>query len=400
MLYLYLLINTIEITLLIYIMRYCLFFLSYLLFFPLLAEKEYEHSIFSVEPTILNIKGTFYSTPIKTAENNIVIASHNKHIYFFDAEGNLKNSYETEGWVHATPTQLSDGTIGIGSYDRHFYFFDEDGNFRDRIKPGGFIFTEPVEVGEQIAFGNNKGKVVFYDRKGKQLSHVKLRRLVHGSPMLTSDSMLVIGSNSGRVYFINSEKELVHTFKTRGWIMHSKPYETFDGSIIVGSYDKHLYALDKQGNLKWKYKTGGAIHGSPVQTPDSTIVFGSFDGYIYVLSPHGELVNKIKTGKKVVSSPAMINDSVVVIGSHDKNLYFIDTKGNLLTTYYAKGKIFSSPVALPDGTVYCCTTKGVMSFLSPEYLENNLVRTEILTAHLEEKESLVHNEDPVSLLHD
>ena len=349
-------------------MRNCLIILSLLFTFYLSAEDRFENAANALKPIVVDIKGTFYSTPIKTSDNNIVIASHNKHLYFFDRAGNPVNSYKTGGWVHATPTELADSIIGVGSYDGYFYFFDTKGNYQSKIKPGGFIFTEPVEIGDYIAFGNNKGKVVFYDLQNDELSHLKIKRIVHGSPMVCTDSLLIIGSNSGKLHFINSNKELMHTFKTKGWIMHSKPFETFDGSIIVGSYDKHLYSLDKSGKEKWRFKTGGKIHCSPIQTPDSTIIFGSFDGYIYTLSQQGKLINKLKTGKSVVSSPAMLNDSVAIIGSHDKYLYFIDTQGKLLGKYYAQGKIFSSPIALPCGTVFCCTTNGKLSFLSPEYL--------------------------------
>ena len=392
MLFLYLRVLYIEITL--NNMRIQLFVLSLFFACSIQAKERTENINIPSNPVVVDIKGTFYSTPIKTSENNIVIASHNKYLYLFDRIGNLVNSYKTNGWVHATPAELTDNTIGIGSYDGYFYFFDSEGNYEHKIKPGGFIFTEPVEIGDNIAFGNNKGRVVFYDRENDKLSYLKIKRIVHGSPMVSSDSLLIIGSNSGKLHFINSNKELLHTFKTKGWIMHSKPFETFDGSILIGSYDKHLYSLDKSGNLKWKFKTSGRIHSSPIQTPDNTIVFGSMDGYIYVLSQQGELVNKIKTGKSVVSSPSMLNDSVVIIGSHDKHLYFVDVRGMLLGKYNAGGKIFSSPIALPCGTVFCCTTNGKLSFLPPEYVElclnGNVPASDDLTLNVE-KESEQEN---------
>lgn len=348
-----------------------IFFLSP---YSLRAEQDREESVSIVKPTTVDVRGTFYSTPIGTSENDIVIASHNKHLYFFDTQGEMINSFRADGWIHATPTELSDSVIGIGCYDGYFYFFDNKGNYQDKIKPGGFIFTEPVEMGDHIAFGNNKGKVVFYNRKEGELSHVRAQRMVHGSPMVTSDSILVIGSNSGKLYFIDSDQELLHTFRTRGWIMHSKPYELADGNIIIGSYDKHLYCVDKDANLQWKFKTKGRIHSSPIQMANGNIVFGSMDGYIYVLSEQGKLVNRIKTGKRVVSSPSMVNDSIAVIGSYDEHLYFVDMLGNLVNTYHAQGRIFSSPIALPCGTVFCCTTKGRMSFLSPDFVQSSILQ--------------------------
>ena len=363
-------------------MRYRLCICAFLYVFFFCAETKSENSVVP-KPIVIDVKGTFYSSPRRTSDNHIVIASHNKQVYFFDRTGNLLNSYKTNGWVHATPSELSNGAIAIGSYDRHFYFFDKDGNFQNRIKPGGFVFTNPVEIGDYIAFGNEKGQVVFYNRENDDLSYLKIRNIVHGSPMVTSDSILIVGSNNKKVHFINADKELMHTFKTRGWIMHSKAFEKKDGSIVIGSYDKHLYSLDKAGNENWRFRTGGKIHSSPIQTPDSTIVFGSFDGYIYVLSQHGELINKVKTGKQVVSSPTMLNNSVVIIGSHDGYLYFIDTQGNLLGKYNAQGRIFSSPIAFPCGTVFCVTRNGRMSFLPPEYIALSLQKNKFDTADID-----------------
>lgn len=358
-------------------MRFC-FFRSLLLFFifTLISFRTYALNIHDTldyhYPLRVHVKGIFYSTPTVTHDNKLVIASHNRNIYFFDSNGNEMNSHRTRGWFHATPTLLSDSTVSIGCYDGFFYFFDPDGNYIKKIKPGGFIFTEPVEIGESIAFGNNKGQVVFYNRKSSQLSHVKVKSLVHGAPLVTSDSLLVIGSNSKDVYFINRNRELLHRFRTNGWIMHSRPLELHNGTIVVCSYDKHVYALDKWGNMIWKFKTEGRIHGSPIQMKDETIVIGSMDGKIYLLSPEGELVARIPTGKRVVSSPAAVNDSVAVIGSYDHHLYFFDTRGKIISTYNAGGRIFSSPIVMDCGTVFCCTTKGLLSFLPLSYIEHIL----------------------------
>lgn len=343
------------------------FFVFLLLFSDLVAQKC--PNTIEIAPVRLKLKSIFYSTPIKSFDNHVVVASHNRIFHVFDSKGTEINQFTTKGWIHATPTQLSDSTIGIGCYDGSFYFFDKEGNYIKKFKSKGFIFTEPVEIGKEIAFGVNCHRVAFYDRKSEELSYLKVKGIVHGSPLFTTDSMLVIGSNSKHLYFIDSEKNLRHSFKTNGWIMHSKPCETIDNHIIVGSYDRHLYAINKSGELVWKFETDGRIHGSPIQMPDSTIVFGSFDGYIYLISFDGKLISKIKTDGKVISSPAQLTNSIMVIGSYDKHLYFFDTKGKVLGKYHAGGKIFSSPIVLSCGTVFCCTTNGNLSFLSREYID-------------------------------
>lgn len=341
-----------------------------------LAQAANPDTISAVNPIVFHVKGKFYSTPANTNCNKVFIASHNKNLYCFDNQGALLNNHKTDGWIHATPAQLSDQNVAVGSYDGHFYFFDNEGVFQKKIKPKGFIFTNPVEFGEEIAFGSNK-RAVFYHPEKDTISYLRLRRIAHGSPMVTSDSaFLIIGANSGRLYFINSDKEISHDFKTKGWIMHSQALETYDSLIVVGSYDKHLYAIDKSGEEAWRYKTDGRIHANPLQMPDSSIIFGSFDKHIYILTPDGQLINKIKTEKRVVSSAAMLNDTTAVVGSYDRFLYFVSTTGELLGKYDAQGKIFSSPIVLACGTIFCCTTKGNMHFLPPEYVERLLKKEE------------------------
>ena len=343
------------------------FFIIPLLLFSSLKSQEIANV---PQPVTVEINGIFFSKPIITHSNLLVIASHNKQVYFFDSKGNLKNTFKTNSWFHATPTQLSDGRVALGCYNRKFYFFDADGNYLSHFKPQGFIFTNPVEFYGKIAFGMDFGRIGYYDLTTEEISKTRVRRLVHGSPMVTSDSILVIGGSSKKVYFINENRKITHQLKTKGIIMHSKAAELKDGTLVVGSYDNHLYNFDKEGNVIWKFKTGGYIHSQPLQMPDGNIVFGSMDGNIYVLLPKGELLNKIETGKKVISSPSKLNDSVFMICSNNSHIYFVDSTGNVLGKYDAGyGKIFSSPIAFPDGTVFFATRKGKLFFLSAEFVE-------------------------------
>jgi outer membrane protein assembly factor BamB len=316
--------------------------------------------------TLNHLNGAVFSSLAKTLNNNVMVGSHNKHVYFFNENGKLINNFKAGGWFHSTPKLFKNNTIGLGCYDGFFYFFDQMGNMITKIRPGGFIFTEPVEIGDLLIFGSNRGKVIFYDRADGKFTYEKVKKLVHGSPTVLSDGQIVIGSNSGILYFLDQNHKVSASFKSHGWIMHSKPLETYNGLVVFGSYDNYLYALDKKGNLEWKFKTKGNIHCSPLQTPDSTIVFGSFDGNVYFLDQHGQLINQTKTDKKIVSSPVMVNDSVVVIGSFDNQLYFFGSKGNKLGSYDTKGKIFSTPITLSDGTIICCTMNGNLSYIVPE----------------------------------
>ena len=88
-----------------------------------------------------------FSSPIATFNDNVIVGSHDKCVYFFSKTGNLLKKYKTDGWVHASPSVLSDSSIAIGSYDGNIYFFNERGNLKRKIKLGcGSVFTSIVEL--------------------------------------------------------------------------------------------------------------------------------------------------------------------------------------------------------------------------------------------------------------
>lgn len=106
-----------------------------------------------------------------------------------------------------------------------------------------------------------------------------------------------------------------------------------------------------QGNLKWTFSTGGAIHSSPAVV-NGVVYVGSRDGYIYALdAATGEELWSFRTGSWVESSPVVVN-GVVYCGSNDGQLYALDAAtGNKLWSFVSKYSIRSSP-AVADGVVY------------------------------------------------
>ncbi len=72
-----------------------------------------------------------------------------------------------------------------------------------------------------------------------------------------------------------------------------------DGTIYVPSQEGFLYSLSPDGEVKWKYKTKGAIFSSPSIGNDGAIYIGdsspdSSVGYIYAITPDGKLKWKFK----------------------------------------------------------------------------------------------------------
>ena len=342
----------------------------FLIFIYLIPQTSY-----SEEPSLLSeyirVIKTFktekaiFSSPVATWNDNVIVGSHDKNIYFFTKDGKLITKFQTQGWVHASPSMLSDSSIAIGSYDGFIYFFNENGELQNKIKPGsGSLFTSIVELPNRLlVFGTNKKGIIFLNKEDSTSHIYPIRKWVHGTPNIIDNDKLVIGSNDKHLYIFDKNAKLLSKIKTNGWIMHSAPTPLNQNSFAVGSYDKNLYICNTEGNTVSSFKTKGRIHSTPLKLKDSKIVFGSFDRFIYFLKPDGTLYKKFKTRKKVVSSPICLADGTIIVGSYDKHLYFFSPQGVLLGKYKTKGKIFATPIVLDNNTIVVCSTNGYIEFL-------------------------------------
>lgn len=350
-------------------MKNKIFIAACLLVYPILCVAQGVSNI-SENKTIM-IKGAAYSTPIKTDDNRVVIATHKRSIYFLQCDESTQSKpivasqYHTKFWVHATPSIVYDSLVAIGSYDGNFYFFNQQGVLQKKIRPKGRIYTNPEQLNHDwIVFGVGYKGLRYYNLATDSIFTAKTRKLTHGSPTVLGNGAVCIGSNDKNIYFFDDEGKRISTYKTKGWIMHSKALPLSDTTIVIGSYDNNLYAVSSSGNLLWKYQTKGKIHASPKQFANGNIICGSFDKHIYVLNEFGEKIASVETGKRVVSSACIYGD-MAVVGSYDGNLYFITSQGKLVDTVQLGGKIFSSPIVMDDGTIFCATTNGKAVFVAP-----------------------------------
>ncbi|MCQ2960316.1 MAG: PQQ-binding-like beta-propeller repeat protein [Bacteroidales bacterium] len=318
----------------------------------------------NLKVTSIQLKGAAYSTPVKTANNTVVLGTHKRSVYFL-TEDSIKQQYKTNFWVHATPAIVYDSLISIGSYDGNMYFFNEDGELQKTLRPGGRIFTNSVQLDSLwMVFATGFKGLWYYNMNADSLFFLQIKKLTHGSPTVFGNNLVCVGSNDKKMYIFDKVGNLMSTFKTDGWIMHSKALPQSDSVIVFGSYDNSLYSISTSGSLKWRFQTNGKIHGSPQQFDNGNIICGSFDKHIYVLNGTGQKISEIQTGKRVVSSAAIVNGKYAVIGSYDKCLYLIDSNGELLEKIDIGGKIFSSPIVVDSNTIFCATTNGKAVYIT------------------------------------
>ncbi len=235
--------------------------------------------------------------------------------------------------VDSSPV-VSGGKVYIGSYDHHLYCLDV-----------------------------NNGDVVFKYKTG----HV-----IRSTPAV-SDEKVYISSFDSYLYCLNANngnfiwKTKIAPYKSSDWnkdigISDSSP-KVSNGKVYIGSLDSYLYCLNaNNGNILWKFKTGGEIH-STLAVSDEKVYISSFDSYLYCLNAdNGSVIWKYKSDEKELglqrnkaegmgySSPVVFKGKIY-IGSRDQGLYCFNANNGNVIWKYNIGIDYSSP-AVYNGKVY------------------------------------------------
>jgi len=105
--------------------------------------------------------------------------------------------------------------------------------------------------------------------------------------------------------------------------------------------------------LRWRFKTGGELHGHPSIAEDGTIYIPSYDGNLYALYQNGTLRWEAGVGYETRSSASIGEDGTIYIGTN--KLYAIYPNGTMKWNLALGGDMsWSSPAISADATIYIC----------------------------------------------
>ena len=240
----------------------------------------------------------------------------------------------------------------------------------DMLQPKKKVIVFATKNGKVYVLNENAKVEWIYDIKEKFTTtesfflDAELAKSICSTPMLAdidkdNDKEIIFGSETGKLYVLNSSGKLLWSYETKGSIRSMAIAENINDDnklgIIFGSKDKNLYVLNSKGKLVWKFQAKSGIEGTAAvlkNKKNMQIIFGSNDGTVYSLNRKGELLWQFKTNGKITAQPAfgkIYNDeaSYIIIGSFDKNVYVLTEDGKLEWKYKTEGNIFSK-VCLAD----------------------------------------------------
>jgi len=123
---------------------------------------------------------------------------------------------------------------------------------------------------------------------------------VDGGPTIGLDGTIYFGGDA--VYAVNPNGDLRWRFATGGHVS-TAPAVMPDGTVIAGSMDNNLYAINKDGTKRWDFRARADVESSPAIEEDGTIYFGSDDNKLYAISPLGQIVWAFSTGDDIRAAP-------------------------------------------------------------------------------------------------
>jgi outer membrane protein assembly factor BamB len=86
----------------------------------------------------------------------------------------------------------------------------------------------------------------------------------------------------------------------------------------------------QQGEIVWRFDTGGEVYGAPALSQNGTIFFGSYSGYLFALSPSGNSLWQFRCEGKLQSNVLVDRNEVVYLSSLSSGvLYALHSDGKI-----------------------------------------------------------------------
>ncbi|MDD9947044.1 MAG: PQQ-binding-like beta-propeller repeat protein [Myxococcales bacterium] len=195
--------------------------------------------------------------------------------------------------VFASPAQDPNGRIYVTAQDHRVYALD--------AATGEVLFSHtlardldapPLLVGERVYVAGDGGQVAAVSsHDGRPLFNVRVDGHVRGPMMFGRDALWLqtMGMRPALLALDPDDGSVLagHRFPLADSTevgSRSGPVMDRSGHVYVGGPDGAVYGFGTDGNIMFRFPTGGDVHAPPTLGPDGTLYIGSGDGSLYALS--------------------------------------------------------------------------------------------------------------------
>jgi outer membrane protein assembly factor BamB len=297
-------------------------------------------------------------SPAVAPDGSIYVGSTDNSLYAFNADGSVKWSYATGGFIDTcSPAIADDGTIYTGSNDGKVRAFTPASS-----NPK-WTFTVPTPTDTALTTSVSNSPAIAADgtvfiqsadhylyalnpADGTQRWRFNTNSTSYSSPVIAPDGTVYVGSTDNNLYAINPGGSLKWTFPASNQIYSTVALDAA-GNLYFGTLGNTFFSVTSAGAQRWVYTVGGAISSSPALSADGSVVYvGAYDHKLHAVNTATGTVKWTYTlGDEVrASSPAIDANGVIYIGGYDSLLHAVNPDGSLLRTYAMGGWVRSSPV--------------------------------------------------------
>uniref|UniRef100_A0A6U5Y2G0 Pyrrolo-quinoline quinone repeat domain-containing protein n=2 Tax=Guillardia theta TaxID=55529 RepID=A0A6U5Y2G0_GUITH len=205
--------------------------------------------------------GPVAGSPCVGEDDTIYFGSNDRNVWAVNAFGVVKWKYLTPLPLHSTPL-ATQNAVFIGDRTGMLYKFNLDGTLGWQFMTGGEILGSPAIVrGERVLIGSldtflycvniSTGNLVWKASNGQQIS---------GTPLVL-DTSIAYGTREGElqkgeIVLLTMNGETIWNYSTSSSIV-SKPARGDFSVMYFSSVDGKVLSLQIDGNLRWRYVTGG-----------------------------------------------------------------------------------------------------------------------------------------------
>ena len=293
---------------------------------------------------------SFFAAPSLTADGLIIVGGYNNTLYSLDpASGIEKGSYLDATDRYVGSTLAADEGIFAPNADANLYALDNQGKFRWNFTTQGPLWSKPVaDAGcTCIYLTSMDHRVYSVDAQTGRINWQTddLGGSMVGSPALSPDGILYVGTFASEVIALNAENgEILWRIPTSDWVWGAPVLK--DDRLYFGVLDGNFYAVNARSgeNLWGPFQADGTIPDSPLVT-DEAIYFTTQVGSLYgfnldgspLLSPNPKIL-----GGKLAASPVQAGD-LILVAQTDANkipvvLLALDKNGNPKWTFTPETK--------------------------------------------------------------
>lgn len=146
---------------------------------------------------------------------------------------------------------------------------------------------------------------------GKEVWRVDLGGALVGTPALSVEGILFVGTFSSELIALDSENgDILWKFASNDWIWSGPAID--ETLVYFGDLSGEFYAVNQvTGNLTWSYTSNGTITATPLITTDG-IYFTTEAGSLIALNHNGAKKWEQTIEGKLHSSPVAASDKILV----------------------------------------------------------------------------------------